>query len=254
MKKFKIGEDWLDELVPDGLPVPSSTLISGEGGSGKPLLGFSIISSWLKQGGNSIFILTSTGRDFVEQSMKKIYDMDIAHYKENIEFIEFDPSLAPVVNSIEKFEDGAIKANLVNPEVWDKAVEMASQRLRRESELGTLVFCSAINLFLFSKTYRENILNRLRKLVKEDKTKTYLFTVSTSAYKEEISTLEAAADNLMFTRAEKPMKLFLKVASMKGVGFSQKEIEVPLRTEDLLTIKNLSEGTRKDLIPTIVKI
>jgi len=253
MKKFKIGQDWFDELIPDGLPIPSSTLISGEGGSGKPLLGFSVLSSWLKQGGNSIFILTSTGKDFVQESMKKIYGIGIMDYKENLAFIEFNPSLAPAVNAIEE-AGGTIKANLVNPEVWDKAIEIADARLKQETQLGTLVFCSAINLFLFSQTYKKAILNRLRDLIKEDKTKTYLFTVSTSAYKEEISTLESVADNLMFTRVEQPMKLFLKITKMKDVNFSKKEIEVPLEKEDLLTIKNLSEDSRKDLIPTIVRI
>jgi KaiC/GvpD/RAD55 family RecA-like ATPase len=253
MTKFKVGEDWLDELMPEGLPVPSSTLISGEGGSGKPLLGFSILSSWLKQGGNAIFVLTSTGKDFVEKSMKKIYGMDIAAYKENLAFIEFNPYFDPTVNAIEESE-AAIRANLVNPEVWDKAVEMAEVRLGQQSQLGTLIFCSAINLFLFSKTFKRAILNKLRELVKEDKTKTYLFTVSTSAYKKEIGTLEVAADNLMFTRVEKPMKLFLKITNMKDVDFSKEQVEVPLKREDLLTIKDLSESSRKDLIPTIVKI
>jgi KaiC/GvpD/RAD55 family RecA-like ATPase len=253
MTKFKIGQAWFDDLVPEGLPIPSSTLISGEGGSGKPLLGFSVLSSWLKQGGESIFILTSTGKDFVEESMKKIYGMEIADYNKNLAFVEFNPSLAPAVNAVEESGD-TIKANLVNPEVWDKAIEIADARLKQGTQLGTLVFCSAINLFLFSKTYKKAILNRLRELIKEDKTKTYLFTVSTSAYKEEISTLESVADNLMFTRVEQPMKLFLKVTKMKDVSFSNKEIGVPLNREDLLTIKNLSEDSRKDLIPTIVRI
>jgi len=254
MKKFKIGQDWFDNLMPEGLPIPSSTLISGEGGSGKPLLGFSVLSSWLRQGGNAVYILTSQGKDFVEESMKKIYGIEIMNYKENVEFIKFDPSLAPSLDSIEKPQDEPIKANLVSPEVWDEAVAIAEERLRRESELGALIFCSAINLFLFSKTYRKSILDRLRELIAGDKTKTYLFTVSTSAYKEEIGVLEAVADNLMFTRAEKPMKLFLKIIRMKGVNFSEKEVEVPLKAEDLLTIKNLSEGSREDLIPIIVKI
>jgi archaellum biogenesis ATPase FlaH len=253
MNRFRIGQDWFDELMPEGLPVPSSTLISGEGGSGKPLLGFSVLSSWLRQGGNSLFILTSTGKDFVEESMKKIYDIKIADYKRDLAFIEFDPSIEPTLNAIEE-SDEVVKANLVNPEVWDKAVEIAEERLKEESPWGTLIFCSAINLFLFSDTYRKGILNRLRERIQHDKTKTYLFTVSTSAYKEEIGTLEAAADNLMFTRVEKPMKLFLQITRMKEVHFSPKEIEVPLKREDLLIIKNLSEESRKNLIPTIAKL
>jgi KaiC/GvpD/RAD55 family RecA-like ATPase len=253
MTGFRIGQDWFDGLMPEGLPVPSSTLISGEGGSGKPLLGFSVLSSWLKQGGNAIFILTSTGKDFVEESMKKIYAIDIAHYREDISFIEFDPSLEPAVHRIEE-TNATIRANLVNPAVWDRAVETATEQLKRQSTLGTLIFCSAINLFLFSETYRKGIRDRLQELINRDKTKTYLFTVSTSAYKEDIALLEAAADNLMFTRVERPMKLFLKITRMKEAPFSDQEIEVPLKKEDLLLIKSLSEDSRKNLIPTIAKI
>lgn len=254
MKKFKTGQEWFDELMPEGLPVPSSTLVSGEGGSGKPLVGFSMVSSWLKEGGNLIFILTSTGENFVEKAMKEIYNVKIGDYKENLEFIKFDPSLDPSVSSIEKSGEGPIKANLVNPVVWDEAIEIAGDRVKQKSELGTLVFASALNLLLFSRTYGESILERLREVIEEDKTKTYLFTVSTTAYREKIRVLENAADNLMFTRTEKPMRLFLKIARMKDVDFSKKEIEVPLKTEDLRTIKNLAEESRTNLIPTISKI
>lgn len=254
MKKLKTGLKWLDELMPEGLPIPSSTLISGAGGSGKPLVGFSIVSSWLKQGGNLVFILTSTGKDFVEKAMKEIYNIEIEDYGENLKFVEFDPSLDPAVSSIEKSRERPIKANLVNPEVWDKTIKIANERLRQKSELGNLVFCSALNLLIFSRTYGERILNRLRQVVEKDKTKTYLFTVSTSAFRDKIRILEKAADNLMFTRTEKPMRLFLKITRMKGVDFSKKEVEVPLKTKDLRLIKSLAEKSRKNLIPTISKI
>ena len=72
MMKFKTGQEWFDGLIPEGLAIPSSTLVSGAGGSGKPLVGFLLVSSWLKKGGNLIFILTSTGRDFVEKAMKRL--------------------------------------------------------------------------------------------------------------------------------------------------------------------------------------
>lgn len=254
MMKFKTGYEWFDKLVPEGLPVPSSTLVSGEGGSGKPLVGFSIVSSWLEKGGSLIFVLSSTGEDFVEQAMKKIYNIDLGDYKDSLEFVQFDPNLDPTVDSIEDSGEGPVKANLVNPEVWDEAIRIASERFGRKSELGTLVFASALNLLLFSKTYGESILERLKEITKEDKTKTYLFTVSTSAYREKIKVLEDAADNLMFTRTEKPMRLFLKITRMKDVDFSKEEIEVPLKTEDLRTIKSLAEESRTNLIPIISKI
>lgn len=252
--KFKMGQAWFDELMPEGLTVPSSTLISGEGGSGKPLVGFSMVSSWLKKDGSLVFILTSTGKDFVEGAMEKIYDIKLVDYKEKLKFVEFAPSLEPSVSSIEKSGEGTIKANLVNPEVWDKAIEIASNQIKQKTELGTLVFASALNLLLFSRTYGEKILEKLRGVIKGDKTKTYLFTVSTTAHREKIRVLENAADNLMFTRTEKPMKLFLKIIRMKDVPFSKNEIEVPLKTEDLRTIKNLAEKSRTNLIPMIARI
>lgn len=254
MRRFKTGKKWFDELIPQGFPIPSSTLVSGAGGSGKPLVGFSIVSSWLEKGGNLVFILTSTGKDFVRKAMKEIYHIEIEDYQENLQFIRFDPYINPSVNSMEKAEDGLIKANLVNPEVWDEAVKIATEQIKQKSEIGTLVFASALNLFLFSKTYGESILEKLREVIEKDKTKTYFFTVSTSAYKKKIKVLEDAADSLMFTGVEKPMKLFLSIAKMKNTNFSTEEIEVPLKTKDLQTIKNLAEGSRVDLIPIIAKI
>jgi len=254
MKKFDVGENWTDKLLPEGISIPSSILISGEGESGKPLVGFSMVSSWLRNQGNLIFILTSTGKDFVEKTMKRIYNIDIEDYKENLNFIEFSPFISPSISSIEKNKDGSIKANLVNPEVWDQAIKLAGEQLKKKSELGTLVFASALNLFLFSKTYGDKILDKFKEIIEKDKAKTYFFTVSTTAYREKIKVLEDAADNLMFTRAEKPMKLFLKIVRAKNVNFSEEEIEVPLKMDDIQTIKELSEQSRKDLIPAILKI
>jgi len=252
--RFKTGQKWFDDLMPEGFHVPSSTLVSGPGGSGKPLVGYSIVTPWLKKGGDVIFVLTSTGQNFVKKAMKEIYNVDIDDYKGNLKFVDFDIDLSPSVDAIEVTGDGTNKANLVNPEVWDNAIQMANNQINHKSESGTLVFASALNLFLFSKTYGESILKRLREIVEEDKNMTYLFTVSTSAYKEKIGTLEEAADNLMFTRTEKPMKLFLKITKMKEVNFSKQEIEVPLTTEDLQTIKSLAEESRTNLIPRITKI
>jgi hypothetical protein len=131
---------------------------------------------------------------------------------------------------------------------------MADERLKQKSELGTLVFCSAVNLFLFSKTYGDMILERFTELLKEDRTKTYLFALSTTALREKIRMLERAADNLMFTRAEKPMKLFLKITDMRNIKFSKKEIELPFEKDDLLMIKDLAENSRVDLISAISRI
>ncbi|MEA1976877.1 MAG: hypothetical protein U9N80_03155 [Chloroflexota bacterium] len=39
MRVLHTQQDWFDRLLPDGLPISSSTLLSGPGGSGKPLVG-----------------------------------------------------------------------------------------------------------------------------------------------------------------------------------------------------------------------
>lgn len=80
------------------------------------------------------------------------------------------------------------------------------------------------------------------------------FAVSTSTLADEIKILEDAADNLMCTRIERPMKLLLKIDRMKGVGFSGKESQVPISEEMLKEINEIAEITRKTRIPEIKKI
>jgi hypothetical protein len=117
-----------------------------------------------------------------------------------------------------------------------------------------MVFSSALNLLLFSKTYGDAILDKLKNALQNDKSRTYVFAVSTSALANKIKILEEVADNLMFTRMEKPMKLFLKIERMKGVGFSKEEKEVPISVELLKEINEIAEITRKTRIPEIMKI
>jgi archaellum biogenesis ATPase FlaH len=248
--KFGIGYQWLNKIMPEGLLVPSSTLISGPGGTGKPLVAFALISSWLKKGGNVIMAsLQYSSSEFTIESMKKIYNIDLDEYKEHVFYVNLDPSIS-FIKETEKME---CDVNLLKPEVWDEVNEKAEKNFDK-SDLGTLFSGAALNLLLFSKTYRDILLEKLKELISQDKTKSYLFTVSTSAFKRKIRVLEDSADNLLFTRMEKPIKLFVRIARAKNVDFSGEEIEVPLKTKDLQTIKKLSEQSRTNLIPTISKI
>jgi len=52
MDTLKLEEEWLQKILPEGLVYPSSTLISGPGGSGKPLVEYAFVASWLKAGGS----------------------------------------------------------------------------------------------------------------------------------------------------------------------------------------------------------
>ena len=39
MEQFQIAIPWLQKILPEGIPIPSSTIITGPGGAGKPLIG-----------------------------------------------------------------------------------------------------------------------------------------------------------------------------------------------------------------------
>ncbi len=250
MTKLKTNIKWLDELLPEGISVPSSTLISGPGGTGKPLVGFAFVSAWLKAGGSLIGIpLQYPTGELLIKAMKKLYNMDLKDYRGKIAYIQFDPN----TDGCEKIGDYTFKANMVNPEIWDKTIIKAENMLDKTG-LGTMVFGSALNLLLFSKTYKNSILNKLKEVIQNDKSRTYAFAVSTSALADEIKILEDAADNLMFTRMEKPMRLFLKIVRMKEVEFSKKEKKVPIPEEMLEEINKIAEATRKTRITEIRNI
>lgn len=181
MNRLQAGIPWLDSLLPEGMAVPSSTVISGPGGTGKPLVEFAFVAAWLRAGG----------------SLEKAASL-----------IEIKPP-------------------------------------------GILVFGSALNLLLFSKRYKNAILEKLKDRIANDKSRSYLMAASTTAFASEIGQLEDKADNLMFTRMEPPMRLFLRITRMKDVSFSDKETEVPIPEEMLVEISRTAEATRKRRIKEI---
>ena len=247
---INIEVDWLRKLLPDGLPVRSSTVISGPGGTGKPLVLFAFVASWLKSGGSIISIpLQYPTTEFVSKALSEIYNINLNDYKDKVIHVKFDPK----IDSYENVNgNNIIKANLLKPEVWDSVIREAENKIVK-NKLGVLVFGSALNLLLFSPTYKNILLDKINKLLK-DKTRTYLFSVSTSAFSEEIKLWEESADNLMFTRMEKPMKLFFKIERMKNVRFQSKESFVPIPQKVLLDIKRVAEATRSRIIPELTKI
>ncbi|MBN2348649.1 MAG: hypothetical protein JXJ22_07430, partial [Bacteroidales bacterium] len=177
MTKLKTNIKWLDELLPEGILVPSSTLISGPGGTGKPLVEFAFVASWLKAGGSLIGIpLQYPKGELVISAMKKLYNVNLENYHKKIVFIEFDPN----AKGCKKISNNTIQSNMIKPEIWDETIKKA-EKILDKTELGTMVFGSALNLLLFSKTYKDAILNKLKNVLKYDKSLTYVFAVSTSA-------------------------------------------------------------------------
>jgi len=156
MTKLKTNINWLDELLPEGILIPSSTLISGPGGTGKPLVEFAFVAAWLKAGGSLIGIpLQYPTGELVKTAMKKLYNMDLVNYHGKVVYIQFDPD----VNGYEKTGKDTLKANMVKPQIWDETIEEAENMLDKTG-LGTMVFGSALNLLLFSQAYKDSMLNK----------------------------------------------------------------------------------------------
>ena len=249
MKTIKIDINWINDVIPEGLPIKSTTVITGPGGSGKPLIGETFVSAWLKNGGSVIFMsLQYPGSEFITESIKSITGLDIQDYKKKIIFLHLDTE----ISDYKEVNENLILANLVKPEVWEKVLNIASEKLPHEDP-GILIFCSALNLLLFSPTYGDAIFEKIKETIITNTDKTYLFSVSTSAKANEIAQLEKIADNLILSRSEKePFRLYMKIVRFKG-GFNPAEIQVPISPEILTNIKKMADYNRGKVLPAILK-
>ena len=251
METVRIGLEWFDNLLPEGFPVKTSTLVSGPGGSGKPLIGNAVVAAWLRAGGSVVFMsLQYPTRDFIFSSLKTVGDMDLNDYAEHAAFIELDPAhdgMAAPAN-------GGFKANLVKPDIWEAAIEQACGMVP-DSGPGILVFGSALNLLMFSPTYAAQTISKMRATLADDKRRTYLFSASTQPKAEQVRQLEQAADNLIMSHKEREaFVLHMSIERMKGVAFSNAEITVPIAPEALEEVKEVAHHSRQRVIPQISKI
>ncbi len=250
METIKTGISWIDDVIPDGLPLKTTTVITGPGGSGKPLIGETFVSAWLKKGGSVIFMsLQYPDSEFIAESIKGVTGLDINDYKEKTIFLQLDTE----ISEYQEVNKHLIHANLVKPEVWEKVLNLASAKLPDEGP-GVLIFCSALNLLLFSPTYGDLIFEKIKSTIVSNTDKTYLFSVSTSAKAEEISQLEEIADNLILSRSEKtPFQLFMKVLKMRDVSYDPAEVQVPISPKILEHIKKMADHSRNKVLPAILK-
>ncbi|MBN1633881.1 MAG: hypothetical protein JW917_06935 [Ignavibacteria bacterium] len=250
METLKIGIDWIDRVIPEGISLKSTTVITGTGGSGKPLIGEIFVAAWLKKGGSVIFMpLQYPNSEFISESIKSVTGLDIWNYKEKIIFLQLNTEIA----EYKEIDKNHINANLVKPEVWEEVLNLASKKLSDEGP-GILIFGSALNLLLFSPSYGDAIFEKIKSTMNLNKDKTYLFSVSTSAKEIEIAQLEKIADNLLISRSEKkPFRLFMKVLKMKDVPFISDEVQVIISPEMLMRIKEMAENSRKKILSAILK-
>jgi len=251
METLKTGIPWVDDVIPKGLPLKSTTVITGPGGSGKPLIGETFVTAWLKKGGSVVFMsLQYPSKEFITESIKSITGLDIHDYKQKTIFIQLDTGISDY-HEVNRY---TINANLVKPEVWNKVLNLASTKLPDEGP-GILIYGSALNLLLFSPTYGDAILEKIKSTIASNTTNTYIFSVSTSAKAKEISQLEEIADNLILSHSEKkPFRLFMKVLKMRDVLYNSEEVQVPISPKTLGHIKEIANHSRNRVIPTILKI
>jgi KaiC/GvpD/RAD55 family RecA-like ATPase len=251
MKKFFTHYAWFDRLIPEGLPIPSSTLLSGPGGSGKPLIGNVIVADWLRQGGSVVFMsLQYPDHSFIAAGLQKIARLNLDEYSNRTVFIELDATLDGMTDPVHNH----FKANVVKPQVWSAAIERACTMVPNEGP-GILIFVSALNLLLFSPTYGRSLLDKMKTSAQEYGRCTYLFSASTTAKAEEIAELEAVVDHLIMTRSVKrPFKLYMQIKRMKAVPFEAEEIEVPFSGDVLADVKQIADHSRKRVIPLVSKL
>ncbi len=250
MKTLKTDVEWIDKALPEGLPLNSSTIISGPGGSGKPLIGELFVSAWLKKGGSVMFMsLQYPDTEFIVKSIKKITGLNLNDYADKFIFLQLDVGISGLFNG-----KNIIRANLVKPAVWDEALRIAKAKLPNE-ESGILIFGSALNLLLFSPTYGDAIYDKMKETISSDKSNTYIFAVSTSAKAKQISELEKPADNLIISHTEKdPFRIIMKVVRIKDLPFDSNEVTVPISSDILTDIKETADHRRRIVISAISKI
>jgi len=112
---------------------------------------FAFIASWLQSGGSIIGIpLQYPTMEFVRITMNKLYNIELKNYQRKTAMIQLDPH----IDEYENIENNILKANLLKPEIWNKVIRIADNMIEK-SDLGIIVFGSALNLLLFFPNIQE---------------------------------------------------------------------------------------------------
>ncbi len=247
---IKSDINWLNELFPKGFESKESILISGPGGSGKPLVALGIANAWLKAGGSIVNIpLQYPSMSMIKESMKSIYNMDLDDYKGRVSYIQFNPE----IDGIKQKNESVIEANLVKPGQWKHAVEKAKTMVA-DTSLGVLVFASALNLLLFNRKYKDEVYESIKENLENVSDTSYLFTVANNVFTDDIKRWEETSDNLMVTHLDDNMTLSLKVKKMHSVPYSQNWHVIPIESSKFDEIQAVAQSSRKKNVKAIKNI
>jgi KaiC/GvpD/RAD55 family RecA-like ATPase len=251
---FVAGLSWFDSLLPSGLPIPSSILISGPSGTGKPFVGLSVAGSWLRQGGRVVFIPTHDSYPgLFERGLREMFDLSIQEFSGSYFFILFDSDLDPGEAAVEAVDGGAVRCNLVNPKAWKEALALASASMEAEGPI--LVFASALNVLFMSPTYGEQFFLMLLDTIRNTDGWTYLLTVSSSILMKKAIVLEQAADHLfLMKRVPRDKSFYLRAARVRGAPFDVDPVPVPGIAELIDDLKNEAVASRRILIPKVSRM
>jgi len=202
--------------------------------------------AWLKQGGTLVHLLINFDHQYADKLLGH-FSNNLNKYKKQIVYIEFDP----LMQGVGKKESNFLRANLLNPENLDQALNEAKTILSKYAD-DSLIYGSALNMLLFSKTYNTKIHKKL--LNKIDNGDNCLFTIANNTFEKQISKWEKTAHNLTYSHSNGKNHLGFKIVRMDDVLFKKDEVEIPLSEEEMSSIRLEANKARKHLIPVIKEI
>lgn len=251
---FSAGLSWFDSILPSGIPIPSSILISGPSGTGKPFAGLAITGSWLQQGGRVIFIpIHSAYPQLFETGLRALIDRPLQQFPESHFFILFDPDMEPKEQNLEVVGGNAIRCNLLNPRVWQEALGLATASMEGKGPI--LVFASALNLLLLSPSFGDQLFLMLLDTIRNTRGWTYLLAISSSILVEKAIILEQASDHLfLMKRLPRDRRIFLRAARVRGADYHNTAVPLPGLPDLVEDLKDEAVASRRLLIPKVSKI
>ena len=254
LTNFVTGLDWFDPILPCGVPVPSSILISGPSGTGKPLVGLAVAGSWLKQGGRVIFIpIHAAYRSLFESGLKSLHGLSLAEYSGSYFYILLDTEMDPREETLEVDGGSTVRCNLVNPKIWSEALAVATASMEGEGPI--LVFASALNVLLMSPSYGEQFFLMLLDTIRHTKGWTYLLAISSSILQKKAIVLEQAADHLfLMQRVPRKRQLHVRAARVRGAPFHVDPVPIPGMCDLLEEMKDEAVASRRILIPMVSRV
>jgi archaellum biogenesis ATPase FlaH len=243
MNNLKLGYQWIDDLMPKGIKIPSTTVVTGPAGTAKGIFGSLIAASWLKQGGSLIHILTNFKREHAEKLLS-YSNVKSEKAKGKIVYVNFDPK----IKNYKQTNDNEFRANLLKPEIFNKVLNKSNEILS-DSNTGILTYMTALNMLLFSRTYIKDVLASYHSKI--NKKSFNLFTFSDNVFADEMNEIREKADNVFYVHGTGIMHLSLQLQKINGNNISINEIETPFTKEQinrhLLEIQNC----RQELVPII---